>query len=141
MTPSTEDKARRDPLSHSVDAEGRFWDHGGAPSLGAYLRAAVHAMPHPPGECSLHELLDALGSPALFQWANGIWHVAGDARMSRLAYSPAWLASRGWRYARAVVATNAPVVLDPASDPIVTDVTIETDDDAAPAKSTRAKKD
>lgn len=134
MRESSEERALSDPLSHSVDAEGRYWDHGGAPSLGAHQAQPVEAMPHPPGEGTLHELLSGSGARALFQWAQGAWHVAAE-RMSRMAYSPAWLASRGWRYERAVVPD---VELNPSSDPIVTDVALETD--AAPVKA-RAKKD
>lgn len=121
MRESTEERAQQDPLSHSEDAEGKFWDHGAAPSLGAYHRPPVEAAPHPPAEGSLHELSSASGARALFQWAQGVWHVVGE-RMSRRAYSPAWLASRGWSYLRAVI----PVPVEKPDDVDVGGADLET---------------
>jgi|GEM_PF-6319210 len=109
MRESSEGRARQNPLSHSADAEGRYWDHGGAPSLGAYHRAPVHTSPHPPAEGSLHELENENGARAVFQWRDGIWH-ADSEPMQRLAFSPAWLASRGWRYLRPIVTVPDEIV-------------------------------
>jgi hypothetical protein len=97
MRPSDKDGAAARPLHHSVDADGNYWDHGCEAPAGPYLLTPVEANPHPPAEGSTHLLRrPAVGELCAFAWREEMWWP--EERMNRVAYTAAWLASRGWKY-------------------------------------------
>lgn len=98
MRPATADAATASPLDHSVDAEGRFWEHADALSTGPYGNGPVVAVIHPPADQSVHLLRSPVGQVSPFRWLaeHAAW--APQERMRRLAFAPDWLGSHGWAY-------------------------------------------
>ena len=105
MRASTEERAKADPLNHSIDDKGRVWEHPEKLSRGGYTRDPVRSIPHPPADGSAHILRSPTHVRDTFTWVaglgeSGVWLPAGPMR--RLAYEPDHLGTLGWVYERPV---------------------------------------
>lgn len=104
MRVSEAPRAKAEPLTHSVDAEGRHWNHGCPASFGGHALPPVQTRPHPPADGTGHVLRAFGGTEAVFAWerpqsdSEGIW--VPRERMARMAFTPEHLGSLGWTYVR-----------------------------------------